>query len=803
MFKNHIKIAWRNLLKNKVYSFINIGGLAIGITACFMILQYVNFELSYDQFHANKDRIYRIQQDRYDNGKLSTQWAGGAYAAGNSFAQEIPEIESYVKVIPSENIIVEVDNNPLKINKVYFTQTSFFEVFSYPLINGNVENLLDEPNAVVVSESTAKQIYGSIDVIGQTLNVSGGTDYTITGIFKDMPTNTHLKANILVSYPTYLNIIGDDSPDTAWAWDGCLTYVLLSQGAIPSNVEAKFVPIVEAQVGEFLRRFNAGVTYSLQPLTDIHLKSNYMEEAEPNGNGGTVYLLLGVALFIIVIAWVNYINLATARAVSRAKEVGVRKSIGSLRKQLIAQFFFESALFNGIALVLAVLLMLITIPSFNQLSGQQMSYTLFSELYFWIGLTAIFLVGVFLSGSYPAFVLSSFKPVEVLKGTITSSNQGQVLRKALVVFQFAASLFLLIGSYVVYQQISFMRNQSLGVNIDQTLVIKPPIVSDSTFTKQKEAFKSSLLQYPFIDMAAVSSTVPGQDGGINAGGIRLVSEEESKQKQYRFMRVDHDFMNLYDLKLIAGRGFSREFGADKNTVVFNRKGITQLGFDNPDEALGKEIEFWGNQYTIVGVIENFHQLSLREAYDPLILCLVPDVYGYFSLKVQSEQVAQTMGLVQKEWDNFFPGNTFEHFFLDDHFNAQYVKDRQFGKVFSLFTILAILVACLGLFGLASFTTLQRTKEIGIRKVLGASVLNILKLLYMEFGLLLIISFVLAIPLAWFMANNWLETYAFSISIHWSFFALPFMVLLGIAFLTVSFQSLKASLANPVKSLRTE
>lgn len=803
MLKNHIKIAWRNLLKNKVYSFINIGGLAIGITACFMILQYVFFEMGYDEFHVNKDRIYRIQQDRYDNGKLSTQWAAGAYAAGNVFAEEIPEIENFVKVIPAGDIIVEVNNNPLKIDKVYYSQTSFFEIFSYPLIYGQTEGILDQPDTVVISESTANQIFGTTDVVGRVINANGTNDYTITGVFEDMPRNTHLKSKMLVSYPTFLNNIGNNTPDTAWDWDGCLTYVLLAEGAIPAEVEDKFVPIAETHVGELLERFNAAVTYNLQPLTDIHLTSNYMEEAEPNGNKDMVYLLLGVAIFIIIIAWVNYINLATARAVNRAKEVGVRKAIGSLRKQLIVQFFCESALFNGLALVFAILFMLVSLTSFNALSGQQMSVTLFARPLFWVGLITVFTLGVILSGSYPAFVLSSFKPVEVLKGTITSSNQGQTLRKSLVVFQFAASLFLLIGSFVVYKQINFMRDQSLGINIDQTLVIKPPIVADSTFVNRKESFKTALTQFPFIDMAAVSSTVPGQDGGINAGGIRLVTQSDSEQKQYRFMRVDHDFMSLYGMELIAGRSFSKDFGADKSTVVFNRKGVQQLGFDNPDEAIGKEIEFWGNQYIIVGVIENFHQQSLHQSYEPLILCLVPDVYGFFSLKVRPQQVAQTMAVVQDQWEKFFPGNTFEHFFLDDHFNAQYLQDRQFGKVFSLFTILAILIACLGLFGLASFTTLQRTKEIGIRKVLGASVVNILRLLFTEFSTLLIISFAIAIPLSWFMANHWLKSYAFSISIHWSFFLWPFLLLLVIAMLTVSFQSLKASLANPIKSLRTE
>ncbi len=803
MLRNYLKIAWRNLIKNKVYSAINIGGLAIGICACLLILQYVSFELSYEDFHTKKDRVYRVQQDRYDNGKLSTQWAAGAYAVGTAFKEAIPEIEDYVKVVPAGDLIVNVANTPLKIDKVFFAHTSFFSIFSYPLIHGDLETVLDEPNTAAISETTALQIFGTREVIGKTVQVSGGLAYKITGVFKDMPVNTQLKPKFLASYPTFLQLRGDDQPDTNWVWDGCLTYLLLRENVPPEQVEAKFPPIVEENVGELMKQFNASVTYYLQPLTDIHLYSNYMEEPAPNGDAKTVYLLLGIAFFIIIIAWVNYINLATARAIGRAREVGVRKSVGSQRRQLIVQFFFESALFNGLALVVAIVVMILVLPAFNQISGQPVSYTLFATASFWWGLSALFVVGVVLSGSYPAFVLSSFRPVEVLKGKMIGTKQGALLRKSLVVLQFAASLFLLIGSLVVYQQIQFMRNQALGINIDQTLVIKPPIEADSTFSNQKKALKASLLQYPAVKKIAVSSTVPGEGGGLNAGGIRLVNQDVSHQKQYRFMRVDYDFVDLFGVKLIAGRDFSEGFGADKGAVIFNRLGIKQLGFDRPEEAIGKQIEFWGDQYTVVGVVEDFHQQSLRQAYEPLILCLVPDVYGYFSLRTSTGQISETIAQVRSEWDTFFPGNTFEYFFLDDHFNAQYKADHRFGQVFGLFTVLAIFVACLGLFGLASFTTLQRTKEIGIRKVLGASARGILKLLYREFALLLVVAFIIAVPLAWFMANNWLQAYAFRIDIHWTFFVWPFIVVTAVAVLTVSFQSVKACLGNPVTSLRTE
>lgn len=805
MIKNYFKIAWRNIKSHKAYSGINILGLAIGIAACLLILQYVSFELSYEDFHANKKHIYRVQQDRYDNGKLSTQWAAGAYAVGNSFKDAIPEVEDYVKLIKESKLIATINNQPIAIEKAFFASASFFKIFSYPLLQGNANNALVEPNTAVISQSTARKLFGDDNAYGKTVRMNGRENFKITGIFRDMPANTQLQANVLLSYDTYANILkqeGND-PETAWMWDGCLTYLLLRKDADPESVEAKFVPIVDQAVGVELKKFNSAVTYKLQPLTDIHLYSNFMGEPEPNGDGKTVYLLFGIAFFIVVIAWVNYINLATARAISRAKEVGVRKSVGSNRRQLIFQFLFESALLNGIAVVLALILMAIALPVFNQLSGQQLSFSLMGETIFWISLTALFIGGVVLSGIYPAFVLSGFRPVEVLKGKMVTSAKGIMLRKSLVVFQFAASLFLLIGTLAVYKQIQFMRNQSLGINIEQTLIVSRPVISDSNYTANMTSFKNELLQNNSITKVATLTSIPGQAIDWNAGGIRLAGTDESKAKQYRVIGVDYDFIDLFQLKLIAGRKFSKDFGSDPNAVLFNKSGIEQLGFTKPEEAIGKKIDFWGEQYTIAGVTENFHNQSLKEAYEPLILRLMPDVQGYFAVKTNAGQSAQTIEKVKTAWNKFFQGNTFDYFFLDDHFNNQYKADQRFGQVFGFFTLLAILVACLGLFGLASFTTLQRKKEIGIRKVLGSSVASILNLLYREFAILLMVAFVLAVPLAWVTVNNWLQGYAFRINVHWSFFVLPFVSIVLIAWFTVSFQTIKAALANPVKNLRTE
>ena len=805
MIKNYFKTAWRNILRQKGHSGINIIGLAIGIAACLLILQYVSFELSYENFHVNKDRIYRVQLDRYDNGKLSTQWAAGAYAAGNSFKDAIPEIEDYVKLRQNDPVVIEVNNQPLKINKVFFATNSFFSVFTYPIISGDKENALTEPFTAAISETTARILYGTDAAVGKRLTLNRRRDYTITAVFKDAPVNTQLRPDILLSYPTFIKIVGpNNNPETAWQWDGCLTYLLLRNGADPNTVEKKFVPVVEKFTAEEMKRFNATAHYYLEPLSAIHLYSNYIGEPAPNGDGKTTYLLLGIAFFIAVIAWVNYINLATARAVNRAKEVGIRKAVGSQRKQLVFQFLSESALLNALALLLALVIVMIAIPGFNLLSGQNLSFTLFSKTNFWFGLAGLFLTGVFFSGLYPAFVLSGFNPIEVLKGKMTATTKGALLRKGLVVFQFTASMFLLIGTLAVYQQIQYMRKQSLGISIDQTLVVRPPMVfTDSTYVQNMSAFKETLNQQTGINGVTISTSIPGQAVDWNAGGIKLVGTDESTQKQYRVIGVDHDYLKQYGIKLIAGRYFSREFGTDDSAVIFNKKGFEQLGLDKPEDAVGKRIDFWGRRYTIVGIAENFHQQSLREAFEPLIFRLIPGVRGYLSVKTPASGASETVTLVQSNWNKFFPGNTFDYFFLDDHFDQQYRADQRFGQVFGLFTILAIFVACLGLFGLASFTTIQRTKEIGIRKVLGASVLRILKLLYRDFAILLLIAFVIAVPVAWLTITSWLQGYAFRIPIHWSYFLVPFVTVLIIALLTVSFQSIKAAIANPVKSLRTE
>lgn len=804
MLKNYFKIAWRNITRNQVFSAINIMGLAIGIAASLLIFQYVAFELSYENTQTKADRIYRVQQDRYNDGKLSTQWAAGAFAAGNKFKEAFEEVEAYVKLTKRDPSLLETAGKSVKVTEHYYASSAYFEVFSTPLIQGDVRTALVEPNTVVLSETLAHKLFGNEDPVGKTLTMNQVRAFKVTGVYKDMPANTHLKAAALYSFATFVDIVKPNNPEDAWQWDGCLTYLLLRPGTNAQQLEAKFPALVAAASKDV--QDGSKAVYTLKSLKDIHLYSHQMMEAETNGNGSTVYLLMGIALFIVAIAWINYINLATARAINRAVEVGVRKAVGSQRSQLIAQFMVESLLLNAMAVLLALFLVVFAIPLFNSLTGQHLSFSLLRDSLFWSVLAILFLTGSFLSGLYPAFVLSGFKPVAVLKGKVISSRQGSTLRKSLVVVQFAASLFLLVGVLAVFRQIQFMRSQQLGISIDQTLVLNPPIVSrDSTFLRKQEAFKKQLLQETAVRSVTVSTVVPGEPCSWNAGAIRLKGADEKQGKQYRIIGVDYDYVPAYSLKLLAGRNFSPDFGMDGNdgAVIFNKTAVKQLGFDRPEEAVGKVIFFWGNYMRIEGVVDDFHQQSLHEAYEPLILRLIPDVQGYVSIRMSPDNANATIAAVQRSWNTVFPSNPFDYFFLDQHFDEQYRTDQRFGKVFGIFTALAILVACLGLFGLASFTIVQRTKEISIRKILGASVAEIVRLLYREFAVLIVIAFFVATPLAWFSITQWLKGYAFRTTLYWWLFALPLALVLVIAFLTVSFQSIRAALANPVDSLRSE
>lgn len=802
MVKNYLKVALRSLLKNRVFSLINITGLALGIAASLLILQYVNYELSYEDFNANADRIYRLKTNRYEKGALSTEWAAGVVSIGHLLKENVADVEAYARLTQTGGVFSREDIEFAE-SKVYFANPDVFKVFDTNILYGDVTTALNEPFSVALSRTTANKYFGRTDVVGETMYFNKDRQVKITAVFEDVPNNSHFKYDILASWSTIAQGQRGEDMNRVWYWDGYFNYVMLNEGVDADAFDKKVDDLVETQWGDEMRDGETWMDFDLQPLSDIHLYSNYMMEAEVNGDGDAVYALLGISFFIIIIAWVNYINLATAKSMERAREVGLRKVLGSLRGQLIRQFLTESFLINLLAVVLAFGIVVLALPSFARLADQPMSLVLFTQQGFWIGLGALFLVGTFLSGLYPAMVLSSYKPVDTLKGGTVSSSRGAWLRKGLVVFQFMASVGLIIGTYTVYEQISFMRSQDLGIDIDQTLVINGPSVLDSTYQEKLSAFQDVMKSNSNVENVVVSTGVPGRGVSWNAGGIKKQGEPDTEGKQYRVIGIGYDFVETFGMEVIAGRSFDKSYGDEGSKILFSRSAAKQMGFNNPEEALNTNVDFWGDVYTIVGVTEDYHHTSLKEDYDQLIFRMIPDASGFYSIKYNAANTQEVVRLAEERWAQFFPGNPFEYFFLDDRFSEQYKADQQFGNVFTIFSGLAIFVACLGLFGLAAFMTAKRTKEIGIRKVLGASISSILQLLSTDFMKLIMVSVVLAIPIAYYGMSQWLSGFAFRIDLYWYIFAIPALVVLLIALLTVSFQTLRAAKSNPVDSLRYE
>lgn len=801
MFKNYIKIAFRSLLKNRVFSFINITGLALGISSSLLIMQYVNYELSYEDFNENASNVYRIKTNRYNQGELSTEWASGVVSIGHLLNENFPDVERYARLTSTSGVISREDIEFMERN-IYFTNNDVFKVFGTEIIHGNPETALTEIYTIAISESLATKYFGKSDVVGESLQYNRDRSVRVAAVFKDVPDNSHFKYDILVSWATRAQG-QEEELNTVWYWDGYFNYIELQEGVTPEAFQVKIDEFIETRWGEEMRNLDTWMDFELQPMADIHLYSNFIGEAEVNGDGDSVYALLVISFFIVLIAWVNYINLATAKSMERAREVGLRKVLGSQKGQLIRQFLTESFLVNLLAVVLAFIIVALVLPPFANLTDQPMSMALFTQQGFWIGLGVLFFIGTFLSGLYPAFVLSSFKPVDTLKGAKLTSGGGALLRKGLVIFQFMASVGLIIGTYTVYEQISFMRNQELGVDIDRTMVINGPSVTDSTYTEKLSAFTDVLKTDASVENVVVSTGVPGRGVGWNAGGIRKEGAPDGEGKQYRVLGLGYEFTETFDMKVIAGRSFSREYGDEESKILFSRAAARDFGFADPEEAIGERIFFWGNVYTIVGVMENYHHTSLKENYDKLIFRLIPNADGFYSIKYNGANTQQVVQTAQEKWSQFFPGNPFEYFFLEDRFEEQYASDKQFGSVFTIFSGLTIFVACLGLFGLAAFMTSKRIKEIGVRKVLGASIPSILKLLSTDFLKLILISVVLAIPIAYYGMDMWLNSFAFRIDLYWYIFAFPAILVLLIAVATVSFQTARAAKANPVDSLRYE
>jgi putative ABC transport system permease protein len=807
MIRNYFKIAFRNFAKQKSYTLLNVIGLSAGMAASLLIIQYVKYERSFDTFHSRANDIYRIQYNGWQNGKLNFESAVAVPAAASALKANFAEVEAYTRFLPINGTITYekpgAEPVTFREERAQYADTSFFKVFDFRLISGNEDQCLKGTNKVIISESTAQKYFGFEDPVGKTLKANGNElTLEVTGVFQDVPENSHIKFDFLISYET-LNALTKNESETSWNWYDFYSFVLLKPGTDVKVLQAKWDAYLSKTRSESWTKTNQKQEFILQPLTKIHLYSNLLYETSPRElrDGDSVYALSVIALFILVIAWVNYINLATARSFNRANEVGVRKVVGALRTQVISQFLTESFILNVIAAGLAVAAVRTFWSSFSELTGWNIPLHFLLQGDFWLLVLLLFFVGALLSGFYPAIILSSFKPVAVLKGKAIRSEGGNFLRKSLVVFQFIASVFLISGSLIVYQQLSFMKNKDLGIDLTQNLVLKGPVITDSLYATKYEAFKSEVLRIPGVKGITASSTVPGEENYWTSGISRLSGGPEGTNI-VTTAAIDENFIAHYNINLLAGRNFDKNYPGDEKRVLINRSLSEELEFKNPSEAVGARVKHWGDTIEIVGIVDDFHQMSLKAKMIPVVFHFIPGS-RFYSLKLETANYLNVLQALDQPWEQFFAGNPVDYFFLDQFFNRQYERDDRFGQVFTLFTVLAIFIASLGLLGLASFMTLQRTREIGIRKVLGSSVSGIVLLLSKGFMQPVVIAILIACPLGWWLMDQWLQSFPYRTTIGlWPFLISGLMVLI-IAFLSVSSQAMRAAMSKPAETLKHE
>ncbi len=824
MFRNYIKITLRNLTRNKVSSIINISGLAIGLACVLLIGMYVKDELGYDRFFNDANRIYRVNTHE----KMGNEEFVAGHTpppVGLALLNNIPEVESYTRIYkPGNEIIHYVSNgqkNALTEKSLLSVDSNFLQFFNYPLIEGNRATCLNGPNSVVLTERAAKKYFGSTSAIGKNLVFDEySAPFTVTAVLKDLPSQSSLQFDVLqsnVGMPPVKRF------NWSWIWLQMGTYVKLKPNiandrAALQQIEAKFPAMVRQQAATAFKRIGQpfdefikkGGKYELilQPLTDVHLYSaNIGSRFIAQGDIKYVYVFSAIALFIILLACVNFMNLATAQSAKRAREVGIRKVLGSERKQLVLQFLSEAFVYTLFAAVIALVLVILCLPSFNNLSAKTLNLKELLNIYVWGGLFALILITSLLAGSYPAFFLTSFKPVQVLKGNNLKISGGSFFtRNALVVFQFTVSTVLIVCTIVVYKQLMYTQSKDLGFNKENVLMI-----SDADRLGQsEESFRQELLRLPEVANASISTSVPTQslftDSYIPEASADNVTASEKTVNLSSFI-VDDSFVPTLKLKMAEGRNFSKSF-SDSASVILNETAAKLMGWKDP---IGKSITYPGGndvRFKIVGVVKDFNTESLHNAVSPFALFYTTSkTYqigtSYISVRIKPGDYNKAISSIQNKWKAFMPNNPFEYSFMDDEFDALYRTDQTVGKVFSVFTCLSIAVACLGLLGLAMFTAERRTKEIGIRKVLGASVQNVVGMLSMDFVKLVIIASLIAFPIAWYAMSKWLQDFAYPITISWWVFAMAGVTTMIIALATVSYQSVKAALMNPVKSLKNE
>lgn len=804
MLSNFFKIALRNIIKHKGISFLNILGLAIGIACSILITVFVMHELSYDKYYEKSDRIYRIAV-RASIGDTKIHQTYSSAITFLRLLEEFPEIETGVKFLNLGQIPISFGEQTFFEERFFAVDSTFYDVFSIPLIKGNSSNILAEPYTIVLTESTAIKYFGKTDVIGEIMKVDfrqygeSISDFKVTGVSEDMPVNSHFHYDLLVSSTSFPEQINS----TGWTNNNFISYVVLKEGTLRTGLDEK--------LPEFTRKYMGGEDfddwvaqgnyweYFLQPVTEIHLNSDLNGEFETNGNETYVYILSIISIIILLIACINFMNLSTAKASLRAKEVGIRKVVGSTRSKLIQQFLGESVVMSLLALLLAIVIVFSLMPAYQNLLGKEIDLRLFENPTIIAVLLSLGLIVGIVSGSYPAFFLSSFKPVIVLKGNVDDNKKGSWLRNILVIFQFTISIFLIIGTFTIYNQMKLFQNKKLGFEKEQVMIImNPGSVNDNI-----DVFKETLLTHHTISDISGSNTLPGKsfsNWGFGAEGVE-------KNFTLNACICDYDFLKTLQMELDQGRFFSRDFPSDSCAAILNESAVKLLGWENP---IGKKINNWATNrgnFTVIGVIKDYHYESLHQEIRPMALFLIGGYFqrtqGYISARLKTENITETVDFVESTWEEFAENMPFEYSFLDEDYENLYINERQTRKLFTIFSILAIFIACLGLFGLASFTAERKTREIGIRKVFGASVPGIVVLLNRNFAIWVLLASLLACPAAWFVMKKWLENFAYRTTISWWMYISAAALALIIAWLVVTYQTYRAALRNPAESLKYE
>jgi len=808
MIKNYIKTAFRSLQKNKGFTTINVLGLALGLATCLLIVFYVVDELSYDKYDVNASRIYRVNED-LKLGDNKVQYAVCMAPLAQTLKNDFPDVENAVRLKKIGDMHVTKGTESILEDNALFADPSVFDVFTLPVIYGDEKTALTEPNTVVITEEMAKKYFGKLNVVGENLIIDGNLQKPIkvTAVIKNIPEQSHFHADFLVSMAS-----NPEGHSTEWLRSDYNTYVLMRKGADYKKLEAQFP--------QFLRKYSGGqmqqelnMSYdtfekngsffrlNMMLLTDIHLHSNLTGELGINGNVEYVYIFSAIAIFILLIACVNFMNLSTARSANRAREVGVRKVLGSARKHLMFQFLAESTMVTFIAVIIALATAMLILPAFNHFAGKNIVFN--SHTLTWLApsaLIAILLIG-FLAGLYPAFFLSAFNPMQVLKGKISAGFKGGALRSFLVVLQFSISIFLIIGTLVIYNQLHYIQNRDLGYNRNQVLIIQHAF----ELGDHAKTFKQEIKQLPGVTNATLSGYLPVKSTRSTGIFYKEAAADPKKSLFPQIWSIDEDYISTLAMKIRSGRDFSAQMPSDSNAIVINETAAKFLGFTDPVNKIVYRSSGGPNPtykpYTIIGMVKDFNFSSLRDNISPVVMQLNAD-NSSLSIKVNTANIPALLSQIKDKWKDFTPAH-FQYSFMDQDFDAMYRSEQRIGTIFIAFTTLAIVIACLGLFGLAAYAAEQRTKEIGIRKVLGASIATITGMLSLDFIKLVCISILIASPIAWYLMQKWLQDFAYRIGIAWWVFAIAGVAALFIAFITISFQSIKAAIANPVNSLRSE